>query len=316
MANKAIAYIDLLGFSNCVQNNPDEAIMMLSHFNTILNTLHFERNVHPSSGYVPALQSLARRTSNESFEHFIPFSDAVFIAGTNCSDFILQLGNFVLRSFMYNAHVYVTPSDKPDPTAWHNIGLDNSGQPIDVPCHERPVLFRGGLAFGDVLETAPMGLFNNQKTTVGNLMGEAVVRAVRIGEMGVKGPRIVFDKSVYEQLNNDARLYCREMPEEAFKDYYEILWPAMDLVLENKDAFHQELGHFYEVFNPAYKLWQFYKNSPVADHYVCFLELIVSATIKIYDALGYDSFIRKQMVDIMKSRFTDGERMVIFEGVE
>lgn len=106
MANKAVAYIDLLGFSNCVQNNPDEAVMMLSHFNTILSTLTFERNVHPSSGYVLALQSLARRSSNESFEHFIPFSDAVFVAGSNCSDFILQLGHFVYSSFMFNAHVF------------------------------------------------------------------------------------------------------------------------------------------------------------------------------------------------------------------
>lgn len=72
MTNKAVTYIDLLGFSECVRNNPEEAVMMLSHFNTILSQLNFERIVHPSSGYVPALQNLARRNSNESFEDF-PF---------------------------------------------------------------------------------------------------------------------------------------------------------------------------------------------------------------------------------------------------
>ena len=95
MAQKVVAYIDLLGFSNCVMNNPEEAIMMLSHFNTILSTLNFEREVHPSEGYEPSLQGLARRTSNESFEHFMPFSDSVFLASANCSDFVMQLGSFV-----------------------------------------------------------------------------------------------------------------------------------------------------------------------------------------------------------------------------
>lgn len=311
MPNKAVTYIDLLGFSNCVQNSPDEAIMMLSHFNTILSTLNFERSVHPSSGYAPALQSLARRTSNESFEHFLPFSDAVFIVGSNCSDFILQLGHFVYSSFMLNAHVFANPDDETDPTASHYIGVDNSRQVVNTPCHEPPVLFRGGVAFGDVIETTPWGLFNNQASKCGNLMGEAVVRAVRIGEMKIKGPRIVFDKSVYDQLNDDAKLFCRPMPEDAFKEYYEILWPAMGFVIENKDTFPQEISHFYDIFNPAYNLWQFYKSSPaVVDHYVNFLELIVSATIKVYDALGYEDFIRQRMVEVMKSSFTEDERVV------
>lgn len=61
MANKAVTYIDLLGFSECVRNNPEEAVMMLSHFNTILSQLNFERIVHPSSVYVPALQNIARK---------------------------------------------------------------------------------------------------------------------------------------------------------------------------------------------------------------------------------------------------------------
>lgn len=315
MANKAVSYIDLLGFSNCAQNNSEEAIMMLSHFNTILSSLKFERHVHQSSGYTPALQSLARRSSNESFEHFIPFSDAVFIAGSNVSDFILQLGHFVYSSFMLNANVFASPEDKSDPTVSHYVGLDSSRRAKNVPCHERPVLFRGGLAFGDVVEITPLGLFNNQPAKYGNLMGDAVVRAVRIGEMKMKGPRIAFDQSIYEQLNDDAKLFSRPMPEDAYKDYYEILWPAMGLVLENKEIFFQEISHFYDIFNPAYNLWQFYKNSPVAEHYVSFLELIVSSTIKVYDAMGYNEFIRQKIVEVQKRKFTEDERLFIFEGV-
>ena len=319
--NKAVAYIDLLGFSDCVKNNPDEAIMMLSHFNTVLTSLSLERVVHPSSGYVPGLQNLARRTSNESFEHFMPFSDSVFIASSNCSDFLMQLGNFVKNSFMLNAHIYAHPENPDDPTATHYIGVDTSDpnniKHIDIPCHQPPVLFRGGLSFGDVIETTPAALFNNQRVTCNNLMGKAVVNAVKM-EGVVKGPRILFDKSLNDQLNEEARLYCRPVPEkdEEGNDMglYEILWPAMGYVLENRTTFTQEMSHFYDLFTPAYNLWSFYKGSNVALHYERFMELIVASAVRIFSHMGYRAFILQEMTKVLERKFNDAERIVLFEG--
>ena len=318
MAQKAVAYIDLLGFSNCVMNNPEEAIMMLSHFNTILSTLNFEREVHPSAGYIPALQSLARRTSNESFEHFMPFSDSVFLASSDCSNFIMQLGSFVRQSFLFNAHIYEHPEKPDDPTASHYVGLDTSDpnniEPVDIPCHQPPVLFRGGIAYGEVIETQPMSMFNGQKTACNNLIGEAIVRAVGM-EKVLKGPRLVFEQSVYDQLNDEAKIYVRPVPEQEFAGCYEILWPAMGYVLENRDTFTQEINHFYELFTPAYNLWKYYKGGSVAVHYERFLELIVASAVRIYSQMGYRDFILQAMSKALEGRFNDDERKVLFEGV-
>jgi hypothetical protein len=321
MNQKAVAYIDLLGFSNCVKNNPEEAIMMLTHFNTILSSLNFEREVHPSANYIAPLQSLARRTSNESFEHFMPFSDSVFIASSNCSDFLLQLGNFVKDAFLFNARIYSYPENPADPTATHYIGVDpsNPKNVIDIPCHQPPVLFRGGLSFGDVIETTPAALFNNQRCNCNNLMGEAVVRAVKMEGL-VKGPRILFDVRVYEQLNAEAKLYCRLVPDKDEKGQplglYEILWPAMGYITENKELFTQEIAHFYDLFTPAYNLWRFYKgNEDVAIQYERFLELIVTSAIRIYDYMGMGDYIRQRMVETLKDKFTEEEKLLIFEWV-
>lgn len=318
MAKKAVAYIDLLGFSRCVQNNPEEAIMMLSHFNTILSELNFERDVHPSGSYQESLRSLARRTSNESFEHFMPFSDSVFIASADCSNFIMQIGSFVRKSFMLNADVFANPKNPNEPTASYCIGFDTSDpdniKQVNIPCHEPAVLFRGGVAFGEVIETTPKGLFNNQISTCNNLMGEAVVRAVKMEGL-VKGPRIVFDKSVYEQLNDEAKLYVRELPEEDKQDYYEVLWPAMGYILENREFFVQEYQHFSELFDPAYNLWRYYRGDEVEVQYQRFMELIVFSAIRVFDFMDLGDFIRHKMNQIIKDKFDENDRKTIFNGV-
>ena len=256
---KAVAYIDLLGFTDCVQNNPDEAIMMLTQFNSVLSSLNFERVAHPSSGYLHGLQDLARRNSNESFEHFLPFSDSVFIVSSDCSNFLMQLGNFVKDSFLLNARVYSNPENPSNPTETHYIGFDSSNpncnKPVSIPCSQPPVLFRGGLSYGEVIETSPTALFKNHIFTCNNLMGEAVIRAVRM-ERVVKGPRIIFDQEMYSQLNEDVKLYCRSIPDK-IKDngtagLYEILWPALGFILENKTSFYQEITHFYDLFKRIY----------------------------------------------------------------
>lgn len=329
MVQKAVSYIDLLGFSDAVQNNPEGALLMLSHFNSIVNSLNFERAVHPSHKYISNLQGLASRTSNESFEHFMPFSDSVFIVSKNCSDFVLQLGNFVKESFMFNSHVFVNSDDPNDPTAYHSVGIDSSDpnniHQISIPYHECPVLFRGGISFGNVIETEQKGVFNNRVASYKNLMGEAVVHAVKLEGLKredgtkIKGPRLVLNSSVYEQLNKETKLYVRQLPED--KNYYEILWPAMGYILENKDTFDQEFNHFDELFNPAFNLWKYYKAKDVANntevkiHYERFLELIVASAIRIYNYMGMKNSVLQNLSTIIKNKFSNDDRICIFEGV-
>ncbi|MBQ9546383.1 MAG: hypothetical protein IJU90_03755 [Bacteroidales bacterium] len=324
--NKVVAYLDLLGFSECVQNDLDEAIMMLSHSNTILKILISDRILHPSESYdCFELQNLARRTSIESFDGFKPFSDSAFITSDNCSEFVMQLGNFVLKAFQFNADCFAYPENSEDPTISHYVGMESSSpnkiHTVCVECHEHPVLFRGGLAYGNVIETKQTGLSNGQKTDCFNLMGDAVVRAVSMEYVGkaseerkIKGPRLVFDESVYKHLSDDVKLYCRPLPEN--ESYYEILWPAMGYILENKHSFEEEICHFHELFDPAYNLWRFYKknNPKVAVHYEKFLELIVSSAIQLYKYVGMEDFIMQKIKVEIKNKYKDYEMDWIFNG--
>lgn len=105
MGEKAVAYLDILGFSNAVTQSIEDAIMCLSSFNTILETKIRDLHTNPLSSYDPRLQDLVRRTSIDSFEEFIPFSDSVFVTSQSGSSFVLQLGDFALKSFMFTSHI-------------------------------------------------------------------------------------------------------------------------------------------------------------------------------------------------------------------
>lgn len=76
-----------------------------------------------------------------------------------------------------------------------------------------PALFRGGVAFGEVNPVKP-ALIDGKRTEGYILVGDAVVKAVGM-EKAVKGPRIVFGQDVFEQLNEEARLYTRSLPEDS-----------------------------------------------------------------------------------------------------
>lgn len=91
---KAVAFLDLLGFSNTVSNSADEALSMLESYNSIIHLGILDSKINPSESYSIELKELAKRHSTESFCDFLPFSDSIFITSDNCSDFLMQLGSF------------------------------------------------------------------------------------------------------------------------------------------------------------------------------------------------------------------------------
>jgi hypothetical protein len=70
-----------------------------------------------------------------------------------------------------------------------NLAFYNASQDV-------PVLMRGSIAFGEVRETGPIF----PETGKGNLVGEAVVRAVQLERSGPKGPRLLVLPEVAELL--------------------------------------------------------------------------------------------------------------------
>lgn len=280
---KIVAYIDVLGFSNYVMSGIGDAIMVLTNANAIIDQLIFEQSIHPPTDYPLALQNLALRTSITSVEDYLPFSDSVFITARDASEFVMQLSHFLGSAFLFTARTYAMAADKSDPTKTQVITpmLDSSGHVVasTTDIHVPPVLFRGGIAFGEVERITPTALVNGKREKMWSLAGEAVVRAVKF-DGPFKGPRIFFGRDVYNLLNAKARLYCREIPER--NESYEILWPATHYILEN--PCEGEFHYFYEYMDAAYNLWKvFAMDEKVGPQYEKFMEVIIASTLQVYD---------------------------------
>lgn len=280
---KLIAYIDILGFSGYVYNGLEDAIMVLTNANAIVDQLIFEKKIHPPENYPPELRNLALKTSITSVEDYLPFSDSVFITSNDASNFIFQLGHFLGSAFLFTARTYAAAVDKIDPTKTQALTpkVDSSGHVVigTKDIHVPPVLFRGGIAFGEVERITPTALVNGERVQMWSLAGEAVVRAVKF-DGPFKGPRIFFGPDVYNLLDAKARLYCREVPER--NGFYEILWPATHFILEN--SCEGEFHYFYEYMDAAYNLWKvFADDENVGPHYEKFMEIIIASAIQLYD---------------------------------
>lgn len=285
MKNNIVAFIDLLAFSNHIRENSSDALMTMSNYNTILSTKIRDEITHPVDSYPPVLQELAKNHSIDSFDYFLPFSDSVFVMSSNCSDFIKQLGSFVLQSFTITSRFYEEPIDPSAPEKGKilNCGINTDGSPkVEYgECNYYPALFRGGLAYGEAM---PIELFSVVDKKYGKskvITGEAVVEAVSL-ESKVKGPRLMFKQALYDQLNDEARIFCRALPEN--KDLFEILWPAM-IFIKQSDVFQnkQEVSKIDDLLTPAYNLWKAYNHTIFSAHYFNFIELIIAATIQYFD---------------------------------
>lgn len=131
---------------------------------------------------------------------------------------------------------------------------------------------------------SPLGIVGGNVKKIDTLAGKAVVNAVRYEHCGVSGPRLVFDNSLYSQLDERAKRYCRPLPEPDKDGLFEIMWPSMIYITDNH--YNLEFHNFFELFDAAHNLWCPFKNDSnkhVADHYLKFMELIIAGTIQVYD---------------------------------
>lgn len=280
---KVVAFLDLLAFSHRVRENTPEALHAFTTYRTIVETAWGDGQLHPVSAYPLALRDLAERTGIDSFEHFLPFSDSIFVSSTDPNKFIPQLGHFILNCFRFTAAHYLHPEDPANPTRTTipAIGLSADGQ-LETSMKSEdlfPTLFRGGMAWGEAIPIQLFGLADKKPVQIANLAGKAVVDAVGL-EATVKGPRIVFTEPLYRKLDAGARIYVHETE---VKGFYELLWPGMAYVLENRRF---DRGEFQTLFIPAVNLWRAHNHTPVAEHYFRFVELVVTSTLRVFDATG------------------------------
>lgn len=280
---RAVAYLDLLAFSNRIRENTSEALMAFTTYRTILQTAWQDNQRHPMASYPQVMQELVARTGIDSFEHFLPFSDSIFVSGKDPSMFVMQLGHFVLNCFRFTANHYMQPRDAANPTSVTvpHLSKDELGQVVTTKANMNyfPTLFRGGISWGEVVPISLFGIVQNNSVEIANLAGKAVVEAVGL-ESKVKGPRIVITRELFEKLSNQARVYVQETE---IKGYYELLWPGCQYILANGAS---EVNSFNQLFIPSVNLWRAHNHTPFSEHYFRFVELVVTSTIKVFEAEG------------------------------
>lgn len=134
---------------------------------------------------------------------------------------------------------------------------------------ESAVLLRGALACGEV-HPAP-AIF--PETASANVVGDAVVQAVRLEQSGPKGPRILLAPGGVEAIQGEPIAWILDL---VAPSQHEVLWV---LPPDPQTASGEMIGH---VAQAAVNLLKMYAGQDaVLPHYVAYVDLVVRALLRL-----------------------------------
>ena len=222
-----IAFLDLLGFSNLIENDLFTARDNLSIFNDVLRTKVIDAKCHPVSEYNEknGLRNFAENSAVTSFNYLISISDSLIIGANNPDLFVRQLSNFVSTIFIDYTEPFEKPFENIDSVTTNQRGewiINSDGKGKFFPYRSFPLLFRGGITYGDDVSFNKEGsIWNNEYQLSGvNVSGLSYVRAVKLESSDI-GPRLFCDKKFVEKLCDiDVKRSIRCLK----NDLYEIVW--------------------------------------------------------------------------------------------
>ena len=293
--NKVVAYLDILGFSNHTYTNIEDALELLSDYNTIINTKILDAKQNPSSSYPKKLQGFAKQNFIDSFEYFLPFSDSLFIQSSTPDEFIKQLSSFLLDCFFLNSNDYSNPEDYSDPSKVTIKILKNKSVFQNHSQYRHPLFFRGGVSYGETNIFNTDAIIDSKLKKITNIAGATFVKTVKELEPLGKGPRLFCDLAFYAQLDEKTKLYCKIFKEK----YYEILWPAFNFIEGNE--LETEKNKINELLVPATNLWKAYNHLKFGIHYWEFLKLVISSTIRFFEIQNNKEIAQNYISRYLKS---------------
>lgn len=277
--NKCIAYLDILGFKNYVTDNENcvYAANVLKSANVILTTILNDQQNHPADSYKDkSLKKLAVRTSVTSFENLLQLSDSIFITSDDANLFIEQLSSFLLSCFRFYANQYVNPEDPEKPEHVNERVYDIKQKKfVNVPSKWYPVLFRGGISYGEVIydDAISIDKRNNPSVrTTPNVIGKGVVQAVKSEGKG-KGPKLFIDKIFYKKLGKRNRKFVKTDVEG--NEYF--LWPVYHFIERN--SFENNFSDFQQLMTASLNLWKAYRNEDFGIQYLEFMKLVMDSFV-------------------------------------
>ena len=263
MEKYVVIYLDLLGFKTFLCEDPDAALVTLEDFHSVLAT----RQGWEDQGHcIPASHAV------DSFDFLLPMSDSVFILSKDPSKVAQQLSTFLSSVFLLSGEAFSDGVADPSNVlrqCVRNYQVDASGEAQVTSSWEKwyPVLFRGGIAYGDVRIVPTPAIRKGERIRIPNLAGPAVVRAVSL-EQGFRGPRLFCDREFVQLLRGPATNYLRPVGKA-----WELLWPAFNYQLHQDEKAESYVLN--NLFFPALALWNHYRGKSPERHYEEFLNLIV-----------------------------------------
>jgi hypothetical protein len=171
-----VAYLDVLGFSGYTEQDLSGALRLLGHQEFILRQKLQDGKLHPPNSYSDSsLAALAEAHLVDSFKHFLPFSDSIFIVSETPDKFARQLSHFLIECLLLIGHVY---DDADDPACPETVKITEFPSATTHQESWYPPLWRGGLATGELVAGGVTGIENGKDVRIPNLAGLAVVKAV------------------------------------------------------------------------------------------------------------------------------------------
>lgn len=288
-------YLDLLGFSNYVRTDLIGAARMLESQRDILNVGLSDAAWYQSHGATPDTFQAEHLTT--SFHHFLPFSDSLCIASTQPDLFLPQLANFLISAFGFTGHHYEQNQTGRPP---ENLDIPVIG--LGGITYERqnwfPVLWRGGMSAGRFERVGSHGIIDDVRIDTPLLIGDAVVRAVKMEKPGNdenlrKGPRLFCDPLVRAAVT-DARLHAFLVPVPGIADCEEFLWPAF--LFHSSAHPEYELFKLHELLGPAVALLRSKMGTAVESHYLEFVRLLCRSALSWAVANGLGEMQAREVI--------------------
>jgi hypothetical protein len=282
------AYIDILGFKNFVNENSEGAIKVLQNYQVQLQFLD----------KFPKGDTYTTPYKTDSFNYLVPFSDSIFFYSEKPSEFVMQLSNFVNGSFSFTSDAFSNPEDAEHPENVNERGaVMEEGKVVmkNFPSKWYPLLFRGGIGFGDARVMELHCIHNGEKKKTPFVFGNSVIEAVKmetvqVNNENIKGPRILCTSELYNQLNERAKKIVH--PAFDKPEFYEVNWTAVHYLMTDDPNpwFVNQLlmNDFYlHMLVPASSLWRAYRNTATELHYRNFIKLIVKGVQHYFSGTEY-----------------------------
>lgn len=212
-----IAFLDLLGFSNCVRRESSQAIQTLRNIRSVID-MHGQNEEAQTRRELIYLQQLHDRYSLTSFQNVNSISDSIFYLGTeqsNPNQFIEQISAFLCSCFQWQ----------------------HSEQWGSITSTERyPCLFRCGVSIGEVLTYQALDINRNSPdayTERTNFCGNAVVEAVRLEEVAQgQGANLLMSNKVVNLLDENHQRLTESFTNNG-QQFQRFLWPAYYIIEEH-----------------------------------------------------------------------------------